>query len=60
MYSVLPFLLCTVFAVFRCSNYKLEIKNSVPENWFKDEGGKKNHITLQVQLIVRIITQYQY
>ncbi|KAK8795152.1 hypothetical protein WA588_004001 [Blastocystis sp. NMH] len=51
---------CVFSSPFSVVNYKLEIKNSVPENWFKDEGGKKNHITLQVQLTVRIIIQCQY
>ena len=48
-----------VFRRILCSNYKLEIKNSVPENWFKDEGGKKNHITLQVQLSVWMGVKFQ-
>lgn len=37
---------------FKSRNYRLIIKNPVPTEWFKDEGGKRNHITLDIELVV--------
>lgn len=40
------------FLPFSSRNYRLVIKNAVPSEWYKDEGGKRNHITLDIELVV--------
>ena len=34
------------------SQYQLEIRNIIPNEWYKDEGGKRNHIPLSIGLVV--------
>lgn len=41
-----------VFSFKLHSQYQLEIRNIIPNEWYKDEGGKRNHIPLSIGLVV--------
>lgn len=48
-----PFLVVFVFTwYFDVRNYQIRIRNEIPKDWYKDEGGKKNSILLQLELVV--------
>ena len=56
--SILPIFSDSFFVVYKSlkqlifRKYQLVLQDTVPSEWYKDEGGKRNHIALFLSLVV--------